>query len=48
MYAATRADAETAIGAFVDEIEAKYSKATGCLVEDQEAWLAFFAIPAAH
>ena len=41
MYAATRADAETAVGAFVDEFEAKYPKATGCLVEDQEALLAF-------
>ena len=48
MYAATRADAETAIGAFVDEFEAKYPKATGCLVEDQEALLAFFAMPAEH
>ena len=48
MYAATRADAETAIGAFVDEFEAKYPKATACLVEDQEALLAFFAMPAAH
>ena len=48
MYAATRADAETAVGAFVDEFEAKYPKATGCLVEDQEALLAFFAMPAEH
>ena len=48
MYAATRADAETVIGAFVDEFEAKYPKATGCLAEDQEALLAFFAMPAAH
>ena len=29
MSAATRADAETAIGSFVDEFEAKYPKATG-------------------
>ena len=36
MYAATRADAETAIGAFVDEFEAKHPKTTGCLLEDQE------------
>ena len=48
MYAATRADAETAVGAFVEEFEAKYPKATGCLVEDQEALLAFFAMPAEH
>ena len=50
MYAATPADAETAIGAFVAdaEVEAKYPKATGCLVPDQDALLAFFAMPAAH
>ena len=39
MYASTKADAETAIGAFVTEFEAKYPKATGCLVEDQAALL---------
>ena len=32
MYAATKSDAETAIGAFVTEFEAKYPKATACLV----------------
>ena len=47
-YAATRADAETAIGAFVVEFEAKYPKATACLVEHQAALLAFFALPAEH
>ena len=35
MYAPTKADAEKAIGAFVAEFEAKYPKATACLVEDQ-------------
>ncbi len=48
MYAPTKADAEKAIGAFVAEFEAKYPKATACLVEDQEALLAFFAFPAEH
>ena len=33
---------------FVVEFEAKYPKATACLVEDQEALLAFFAFPAEH
>ena len=30
------------------EFEAKYPKATGCLAEDQEPLLAFFAMPAEH
>ena len=33
MYTATKSDAETAIGTFVVEFEAKYPKATACLVE---------------
>ena len=48
MYAPTKADAEKAISVFVSEFEAKYPKATACLVEDQEALLAFFAFPAEH
>lgn len=48
MYAATKTDAETAIGGFVAEFEAKYPKATACLVEDQEALLTFFSYPAEH
>ena len=48
MYAPTRAAAEQAIGAFVTEFEAKYPKAAACLVEDQEALLAFFSFPAEH
>ena len=48
MYAATKSDAETAIGSFVAEFEVKYPKATACLVEDQEALLAFFDFPAEH
>ena len=46
MYAATRSDAETAVGSFVAEFEAKYPKATACLVEDKEALPAFFDSPA--
>ena len=48
MYAPTKTDAETAIGAFVAEFEVKYPKATACLVEDQEALLTFFSYPAEH
>ena len=33
---------------FIAEFEAKYPKAIGCLVENQEALLAFFAMPAEH
>ena len=40
-YAPTKADAEKAIGVFVAEFEVKYPKATACLVEDQDALLAF-------
>ena len=35
-------------GSFVAEFEVKYPKATACLVEDQEALLAFFDFPAEH
>ena len=48
MYAPTKTDAETAIGAFVAEFKVKYPKATACLVEDQEALLTFFSYPAEH
>jgi len=48
MYAPTKTDAETAIGAFVAEFEVKYPKATACLVEDQEPLLTFFSYPAEH
>ena len=48
MYAPTKTDAETAIGAFVAEFEVKYPKATACLVDDQEALLTFFSYPAEH
>ena len=43
-----RRRAPTRLGAFIAGFEAKYPKATGCLVEDQEALPAFFAMPAAH
>lgn len=48
MYAAARADAAAAVGDFVEECEAKHPQASGCLGEDQEALLAFFALPAEH
>ena len=48
MYAPTKIDAETAIGGFVTEFEAKYPKATACLAEDQETLLTFFSYPAEH
>ena len=48
MYAPTKTDAETAIGAFVAEFEVKYPKATACLVEDQEPLLTFLSYPAEH
>ncbi len=48
MYAPTKTGAETANGAFVSEFEAKYPKATACLVEDREALLTFFTYPSEH
>ncbi len=39
MYAATRSDAETAIGAFVAEFEAKYPKATAWWATRTPCWL---------
>ena len=48
MYARTKADAETAIGAFVAEFEAKYPKATACLVENQETLLTSSRYPAEY
>ena len=44
MYAPTKADAEKAIGVFVAEFEAKYPKATACLVGDQEALLGLLCL----
>jgi putative transposase len=48
MQAATRADAETAITAFVGEYAPKYPKAVASLERDQEKLLTFFDFPAEH
>jgi putative transposase len=48
LYAATKSDAEKAIGRLADEYRAKYPKAVECLTQDQDALLAFFDFPAEH
>jgi len=48
MNAATRADAEEAIGDFESEFSAKYPKATKCLIKDRDALLTHFDFPAEH
>jgi putative transposase len=48
LYAATKSDAEKAIGRFAEEYRAKYPKAVECLTQDQDALLAFFDFPAEH
>ena len=39
--AATRADAEAALGTFTEKYGAKYEKAVTCLINDRDALLAF-------
>src|SRR5262245_5723046 len=46
--AGTKAEAEKAFGLFVATYEAKYAKATDCLLKDREGWLAFYDFPAMH
>jgi len=46
--AATKSDAEEAFTRFVEVHEAKYPKATECLVKDRSELLAFFSFPAEH
>ena len=46
--AATKAAAEKAFDLFVETFEAKYPKATACLVKDRELLLAFYDFPAEH
>jgi putative transposase len=46
--AATRADAEVGIAAFVDEYAAKYPKAAESLTRDQDELLTYFDFPAEH
>lgn len=46
--AATREDAYKAFNFFIETYEAKYPKATACLVKDKEELLAFYDFPAEH
>ena len=46
--AATKAEAEKAFDLFVATWEAKYAKATDCLVKDRAALLVFYDFPAEH
>jgi transposase-like protein len=46
--AETKAQAETAIGAFIETYAVKYEKAAECLKKDCEALLAFYDFPAEH
>jgi transposase-like protein len=46
--AASRAEANQAFDLFLKTWEAKYTKATACLVKDREALLAFYDFPAEH
>lgn len=46
--AASRAEANQAFDLFLKTWEAKYVKATACLVKDREALLAFYDFPAEH
>jgi len=45
---ATRQDAYKAFDAFIAEYDAKYPKATQCLLKDKTALLAFYYFPAEH
>ncbi len=44
----TRADADEAVGAFVEEFSPKHEAAVRCLQKDKDASLAFFDFPAEH
>ena len=46
--AETKVKAETAFNRFVTNYDAKYPKATECLVKDRAALLAFYEFPAEH
>ena len=46
--AETRVDAEVAFDRFVATLQAKYPKATECLLKDRQALLAFYEFPAEH
>ena len=44
----TKADAESAFDLFVTTYDAKFPKATACLVKDRDELLAFYDFPAEH
>ena len=46
--AETKANAEEALGLFVEKYDAKYPKAVTCLVKDRDVLLAFYDYPAEH
>jgi putative transposase len=46
--AETREEATKSLAAFIEDYEAKYPKATACLVKDKEELLAFYDFPAEH
>lgn len=46
--AETREDAHKAFDLFVETYEAKYPRATGCLIKDREELMTFFDFPAQH
>lgn len=46
--AETREDAHTAFDLFIETFEAKYPKATQCLIKDREELLTFYDFPAQH
>lgn len=46
--AETREDAHAAVDLFIETFEAKYPKATECLIKDREELLTFYDFPAQH
>ena len=46
--AETKAEAQAAFDAFVDDYMVKYEKAADCLKKDRDALLAFYDFPAEH
>jgi len=48
MRSPTRASAQEEIARFVQEFEARYPKATACLLDDRERLMTFYDLPAEH
>jgi len=46
--AETKADAEAAFDAFIENYQVKYEKAAECLKKDRDALLTFYDFPAEH